>query len=186
MGTFKSEEFFQGPVANVTPIAEELMQHFRNQAYEVESSLSGSQHCIVSLAKGNSFKAILGMKTALNVEITGTDQGVRAVASVGIFGQQAIPAMIMLFFAWPVLLTQIWGMCEQANLDDEVISVVEASHKRYASAQHAAPAAVAPAAAPAPAVGAAPAPALGIFCSNCGTKLNPSANFCGGCGTKAG
>ncbi|MDQ3706377.1 MAG: zinc ribbon domain-containing protein, partial [Chloroflexota bacterium] len=67
------------------------------------------------------FKAVLGMKTSLNIEIDPAIDGTLIRAKVGIWGEQAVPTMIMLFVAWPVLLTQIWGMAQQANLDDEAL-----------------------------------------------------------------
>jgi hypothetical protein len=51
--------------------------------------------------------------------------GIHVKASVGIFGQQAIPSAIALFIAWPVLVTQIWGMVQQSKLDDKAIAVAE-------------------------------------------------------------
>ena len=77
-----------------------------------------------SLSKGGIFKTVLGMKTALNVELTRLQGGVSISAKIGVFGQQAIPTMITLFVAWPVGLTQIGGMFQPSKVDDQEIGMV--------------------------------------------------------------
>jgi hypothetical protein len=54
-----------------------------------------------------------------------SDKSIAFEAGVGIFGQQAIPTIISMFFFWPVLLTQIWGLIQQSNLDDKAAEIVE-------------------------------------------------------------
>ena len=87
-------------------------------------------------------------------------------ANVGIYGQQAIPTVITMFFFWPVLLTQIWGLVEQSKLDDRAL----------AAAQQAIAAA--------PAATAFYQNAATKFCTNCGTSIDQAAKFCPNCSTQ--
>ncbi|HEY0069087.1 MAG TPA: zinc-ribbon domain-containing protein [Chloroflexia bacterium] len=132
MPAFESVKTVPVRLADLAPAASEVMNYFRAQGYEVTGKPTGTGGVLISLRKGDSFKAVLGMKTSLNIEIDPAIDGTLIRAKVGIWGEQAVPTMIMLFVAWPVLLTQIWGMAQQANLDDEAIFRTEQALLRAA------------------------------------------------------
>jgi hypothetical protein len=132
MPTFESVKTVPVRLADMSPAASEVMNYFRAQGYEVTGKPTGTGGVLISLRKGDTFKAVLGMKTSLNIEIDPAIDGTLIRAKVGIWGEQAVPTMIMLFVAWPVLLTQIWGMAQQANLDDEALFRTEQALLRAA------------------------------------------------------
>ena len=74
----------------------------------------------VSIRKGGTFKAIIGMKTALNIKIEPVANGTTVDAGVGTFGQQAVPTAITLLIFWPVIIAQVWNMAQEAKLDEEL------------------------------------------------------------------
>ena len=76
-------------------------------------------------------KAIIGMKTALNIKIEPVANGTTVDAGVGIFGQQAIPTAITLLVFWPVIIAQVWNMAQESKLDEEAIRVTEESLKAH-------------------------------------------------------
>ena len=88
----------------------------------------------VSIRKGGTFKAIIGMKSALNIKIEPVANGTTVDAGVGIFGQQAIPTAITLLVFWPVIIAQVWNMAQEANLDEEALGVAEESLKAHSEA----------------------------------------------------
>jgi hypothetical protein len=133
MGTFNSTKTFPYFVEDVAPVAEDVMHHFEDQDYEVTETnlpMGGAQ---VSIRKGGTFKAIIGMKTALNIKIEPVANGTTVDAGVGIFGQQAIPTAITLLVFWPVLIAQVWNMAHESHLDDEALRVAEESLKAHSS-----------------------------------------------------
>ncbi len=132
MPAFESVKTVPVRLADLSPAASEVMNYFRAQGYEVTGKPTGTGGVLISLRKGDTFKAVLGMKTSLNIEIDPAIDGTLIRAKVGIWGEQAVPTMIMLFVAWPVLLTQIWGMAQQANLDDEALFRTEQALLRAA------------------------------------------------------
>ncbi len=85
MATFKSSRYI--PIGNVDLglVAEDLAKHFQAQEFEVqqESTLVGGWH--IDIAKGGTFKTILGMKTALKIELEPSGNGTLAKAGIGIF-----------------------------------------------------------------------------------------------------
>jgi len=85
----------------------------------------------VSIRRGGIFKAIIGLKTALNVRIEPVANGTKVEAGVGIFGQQAIPTAVTLLVFWPVILAQVWNMAQEAKLDEEALGVAEQSLKAH-------------------------------------------------------
>jgi hypothetical protein len=110
MPTFSSKKIFRLAAPFSDEIAQSIMSDFRNDGFSVTDIplLSGGRN--ISIAKGNTFKAVLGMKTALNISIKRIENNLEIEAGVGMYGQQAIPTAISMLLFWPVLLTQIWGM----------------------------------------------------------------------------
>jgi hypothetical protein len=107
------------------------MRHFEQQDFEVTETPIRTGGVQVSIRKGGIFKAIIGLKTALNVRIEPVANGTRVEAGVGIFGQQAIPTAITLLVFWPVVIAQVWNMVQQAKLDEEALGVAEQSLKSH-------------------------------------------------------
>jgi hypothetical protein len=123
MGMFNSLAFVNTSLTDLTGVVAATRRHFEAQEYQVSVTDTLYGH-LLSISKGGFFKSVLGMKTALNIEITRMGQGVSIKAGVGIFGQQALPSLISLFVFWPVLLTQISGLVKQSKLDDEAIRII--------------------------------------------------------------
>jgi len=171
MGVFASKRTYNIKVADLTPVAEELMDYFKKLEYEVKGDKTITNGWHVSISKGGIFKSVLGMKTALNIEIEPQGNTTTAKADVGIFGLQVIPSMVMLFIAWPVLLTQIWGLVQQSNLDDEALNKIGESLLSMTEK----------------AIEQNPLIAASMdakFCPHCGSKLVVPAKFCPECGGK--
>jgi hypothetical protein len=134
MGTFNSSKTVPYVVEDLAPVAQEVMAHFESQDYEVTEAHIPTGGVQVSIRRGGTFKAIIGMKTALNIKIEPQSNGTRIEAGVGIFGQQAIPTAITLLVFWPVLVAQVWNMAQEAKLDEEALGVVEESLKSHSQA----------------------------------------------------
>src|ERR671910_52584 len=133
MGTFNSSKTFPYAVEDLAPVAQDVMEHFEQQDYEVTETNIPTGGVQVSIRKGGTFKAIIGLKTALNIRIEPVANGTTVDAGVGIFGQQAIPTAITLLVFLPVLIAQVWNMAQEANLDEEAIGVAEESLKAHSS-----------------------------------------------------
>jgi len=133
MGTFNSTKTFAYSVEDIAPVAKDVMDHFEAQDFEVTETNIPTGGAQVSIRKGGTFKAIIGMKTALNIKIEPVANGTTVDAGVGIFGQQAIPTAITLLIFWPVIIAQVWNMAHESNLDDEALRVAEESLKAHSS-----------------------------------------------------
>jgi hypothetical protein len=134
MGTFNSSKTVPYSVGDLAPVAQDVMRHFEAQDFEVTETnlpMGGAQ---VSIRKGGTFKAIIGMKTALNIKIEPVANGTTVDAGVGIFGQQAIPTAITLLVFWPVIIAQVWNMAHESKLDEEALGVAEESLKSHSEA----------------------------------------------------
>jgi len=174
MGTYSKKKLLAAHSSQINSIAEAIQTDFARDGFEVnvDTLMSGGKD--ISITKGNLFKAVLGMRSALKVTLIPQTEGVLFEANVGIYGQQAIPTVISMLFFWPVLITQIWGLVEQSSLDDRALALAEqaidggatssASTSSFTSTftdNH-------------------------IFCTNCGAKLDGASKFCSNCGTKLG
>jgi hypothetical protein len=133
MGTFNSSKTVPYVVGDLAPVAQEVMDHFEQQDYEVTVTNIPTGGVQVSIRRGGTFKAIIGMKTALNIKIEPVANGTTVDAGVGIFGQQAIPTAITLLIFWPVLVAQVWNMAQESKLDEEALRVAEESLKAHSS-----------------------------------------------------
>ncbi|MDE5750998.1 MAG: zinc ribbon domain-containing protein [Duncaniella sp.] len=169
MGAFNTTAILNGNPNLIPTIAEHICRDFSADGYECKQDNLLNGGVDISLTRGGFFKAVLGMKTALKITLIPPAEGISFEAGIGIFGQQAIPTIIMLFFAWPVLLTQIWGLVQQSKLDDKALSIAQSviaesssatpftrSTQSYSSSTR--------------------------FCTYCGTRLSSDARFCSPCG----
>lgn len=164
MAAFNTKKLILAQSSLIPTMGERISQLFVNEGFDVTGTPMSNGGYDVSITKGGMFKAVLGMKTALKVSLTPQGGNVYFDASVGIFGQQAIPTVISMFFFWPVLITQVWGMVEQLNLDDKALAIAEeVAHNSSVKSS---------------------ASITGCFCINCGTQVSPQAKFCPECAAK--
>jgi hypothetical protein len=133
MGTFNSSKTFPYFVEDLAPVAQDVMDHFEKQDFEVTETNIPTGGTQVSIRRGGTFKAIIGMKSALNIKIEPVSNGTTVEAGVGIFGQQAIPTAITLLVFWPVIIAQVWNMAQEAKLDEEALKVAEESLEAHSS-----------------------------------------------------
>ena len=166
MGTFNTKKTLYGAATLIPVMASRIQGEFQDDGYEVKSDSLNSGAYDISITKGGAFKAVLGMRTALHITLVPKGNDVTFEASVGIFGQQAIPTVISMFFFWPVLITQIWGLVTQAKLDDKALEI--ATQVAYANGMR----------------GQQTEMGNGQdrFCTSCGAKVSAGARFCANCG----
>lgn len=125
MAIFNTQKLLKATTSQIPDMTEAIRQEFLLDGYEVNviSLVSGGSD--ISVTKGGLFKAVLGMRSAMKINLTPQLDGVFFDTHVGIFGQQAIPTVITMFFFWPVLITQIWGMIKQSNMDERALAAAE-------------------------------------------------------------
>lgn len=167
MGTFKSSKIINGSPTLIPQAGRDVMNYFLAEGYDVtgDSLISGGYD--ISVSKGNMFKAVLGMNTALKILIRPQAGQIVIEAGVGIFGQQALPTVISMLFFWPILVTQIWGIVQQSKLDEKAIEIAEASVARNRTET----------------TKSTETPNQ-KFCTNCGSANAEGAKFCGECGAR--
>ena len=170
MGTFKSTKTFFAPPSLIPVIARDIAADFTNDGYLVQSQDLISGGYDISITKGGLFKAVLGMKTALKVNIQPNADTIRIDAGVGIFGQQVVPTVISMLVFWPVLITQISGLMAQVKMDNRVMDIAAQTIAREAYKTNRTTTATS--------AGACK------FCTNCGKRLEADAAFCSGCGNR--
>lgn len=172
MGAFNTKTILNGNPQLIPAIADRICQTFAADGYEINRDNLMSGGVDISVTKGGVFKAIVGMKTALKITLIPQTNSISFEAGVGIFGQQALPTVISMLFFWPVLLTQIWGLIQQSDLDDKALAAAQAVVNEaggYTSSNFGS-------------VTPPPVPGAGKFCTNCGAKLAENAKFCSNCG----
>lgn len=171
MGVFKSSQMFPITVSDLTPVANDVTEYFKQKGFEVakEKTLIGGWD--ISITKSGIFKTVLGLKSALKVEIEPMGTSTNVKAGVGVFGAQVVPVILLYFVGWPILVTQIWGLIQNSKLDEEALECARDSLVRHSSAGID----------PAKAVPAA----VTKRCVNCGEQLSSLVKFCHFCGTKA-
>ena len=159
MATYSTQKILDASASQIAQIAEAIRKDFADDGFEVyiDTLMSGGRD--VSITKGNLFKAVLGMRSALKISLTPRQNGVFFDANVGIYGQQAIPTIISMLFFWPVLITQIWGLVQQSSLDDRALAAAEKAIINLNEGAHSQ-----------------------RFCTNCGTKIESTASVCPNCG----
>lgn len=156
MAIFTTRKTIDSGAKHIASISQAISQHFLEKGYDVnnDSLLSGGEE--IHITKGGVFKELLGLRTSLNISLVPIGHNLDFNAGIGIFGQQFIPTVISMFFAWPVILTQTWGMVRQSYLDKEAYEVaLEAALK-----------------------------AETLTCPQCSAHISLHAAFCPQCGSK--
>jgi hypothetical protein len=187
MSIFRSEKVIAVEVADLEPVSTDLVKHFQERGYEATQVRRPDDAWEVSITKGGLFKAAVGLRTALKVQLVRQPGGTLVRAGAGVFGKQAVPAALTLFVAWPVLLAQVWGLINQAGLDDEAIKAVELSLNRLSrlSGAHDRAHDNGRAATKDPSDdtdASAVAVPFGAFCPRCGHRQTDDARYCPHCG----
>lgn len=177
MGAFNTKTILNGNPALIPAIADRICQVFEADGYEINRDNLMSGGVDISVTKGGVFKAIIGMKTALKITLIPQNNAISFEAGVGIFGQQALPTVISMLFFWPVMLTQIWGLIQQSNLDDKALAAAQAVINENGGNLYSSAGSDIGGTTPPPFAGS------GKFCTNCGTKLPDNARFCSNCGS---
>ncbi len=162
MGLTNSSRFFDTELKDLTGIEKDFMSHFEGMGYTVsaEKTLTG---VMLSMTKGGMFKTVVGLKTALNIDIKLVDGGLNVSMQVGAFGSQIIPTALTLLVAWPVIVPQIFGLVQQNKLDTEAYDVIEKAIRKYENTS---------------------AAVKGQFCVSCGAPLEAGSVFCPNCGQR--
>ena len=160
MATYSTQKLLDASAAQIPQIAEAIRKDFADDGFEVyvDTLMSGGRD--ISITKGNLFKAVLGMHSALKISLTPRQSGVFFDANVGIYGQQAIPTIISMLFFWPVLITQISGLVQHSSLDDRALEVAEKVIRKNDTGDS----------------------TTNFFCTNCGAQIEYDALFCPKCG----
>lgn len=183
MGAFSTKTILNGNPLLIPAMADRICQTFATDGYEINRDNLMSGGVDISVTKGGVFKAIVGMKTALKITLIPQNNSISFEAGVGIFGQQALPTVISMLFFWPVLLTQIWGLIQQSDLDDKALAAAQSVIRENGGGVN-----------NGSSYGAVPPPVPGSttsftdtvtskFCTNCGTKVAGNARFCSNCGS---
>jgi hypothetical protein len=165
MSFSSSKMFFVSP-DYIPVVSEDLKDTLKGEGYDVALLKLMSGDVEISISKGGLFRSVLGLKTALKIVLAAAGDNINVSCSVGIFGQQAVPTMISMLFFWPVMITQIWGLVRQSELDDHVIGIVDDSLKKHAGITQQ--------------VGEDGSKQ--VFCSACGARVKGV--FCSACGMK--
>ena len=82
----------------------------------------------VEFTRGN----LPAINNALKIKISPAVPHVYVKASVGIFGQQAIPTVLTVCVWWPFAIPQLWGMIQQNKLDKLVMDKIQGEFNRLA------------------------------------------------------
>lgn len=176
MGTFNTKQLIDCSPTLIPQMADSIKSEFQKEGYDVQRTKLSNGGYDISISKGGVFKAIVGLRTAL--KITLLPQGSNYIdfeAGIGIWGQQVVPTLVMWFVTWPVMLTQLWGMVKQSQLDDKALAIVLAvRNKANSAALNTAPATTL----------IAPPTSSHKFCIACGHKNEAEARFCCACGNK--
>lgn len=162
MSTFSKHQTIAASPSMIPEMAQAIRREFQRDGFEISTENLYSGGIDISITKGGVFKAVLGMKTALKISLQPRENAVLFDANVGIFGQQVIPTIISMLFFWPVLITQIWGLVQQSQLDDRALMAAQS-------------------------VVGKTTPQVkydGSFCPKCGKQVPMSAKFCPACGTQ--
>lgn len=162
MGLTNSSRFFDTKLTDLSGIEKEFVRHFEGMGYTVSAEKTATGE-MFSMTKGGMFQTVVGLKTALNIDVKQVEGGLNVSMQVGAFGNQILPTAITFLVAWPVVVPQIIGLVQQNKLDTEAYDVIEKAIRKYENGS---------------------ASVEGQFCTSCGAPLEEGSIFCPKCGER--
>src|SRR5918993_1177624 len=108
MGTFNSSKSVPYVVEDLAPVAQDVMRHFEEQDYEVTETHIPTGGVQVSIRRGGTFKAIIGLKTALNIRVEPQANGTKVEAGGGGFWEEGGPTAITPLGFFAVIKSPAW------------------------------------------------------------------------------
>jgi hypothetical protein len=196
MGAFTTERTFTIQLQELEPVAQEVAEHFRTEGYTVSSRQLGDDFWGISISRGDTFKKVVAMDSALNIEIKSVAGGTRAKAGIGAFdrfeGAHAAGIAIAWFVTPLVGIPAIWGLVQQSKLDEQALQIIEQSLHKHAGGAPAPETEVVAVGENSPAGAATQSASAttamegspGKYCAACGATLPEGARFCPACGNK--
>lgn len=155
MSTFSTNTTLACPPSLIPSITKAICDHFIEEGYQVTTDEGYTGGRDISITKGGTFKALLGLRNALNISLRPAGDNTYFQAGAGIYGMHAIPTAITLLACWPVLFTQTWGLIQQAHLDDQALQIALSALND-----------------------------VKYHCTNCGKLIAGDSLYCPHCGTK--
>ena len=123
MAIFNTKKILYASTSLIPQMANRIQKEFEFEGYDVTMDELSSGGYDISIAKGNIFKAVLGMRTAMKITLIPNDGNIHFEAGIGIWGQQIIPTIISMFMYLPTIFAQMWGIVEQSKLDDKALEI---------------------------------------------------------------
>lgn len=167
MGIFNSSKIIATELKDLSPVLSDVKEHFEKEGFEVETKETETGG-IISITKGDLFKAVMGLKSALNTTLTVQEGSVLVEAKIGAFGGKVIAAAGAVLATGILGVTAGVGLYNQSQLDEEMIAEIEKSIYKHASTN----------------IGSASPVRQGKFCTHCGAAVQEDALFCQKCGNK--
>ena len=124
VNVLNSSYLFSNADRYIDSVANKVINNFRYKGYEVNGIKMPSGDWDISLKKGNLFRAVLGMQTALKVKIAAKSPHALVKMEIGLFEQQAIPTILTIAVWWPVVICQIAGLVKQYKMDQDVVNAL--------------------------------------------------------------
>lgn len=155
MATFSTNTTLACKPSMIPTISKAICDHFIDEGYQVTTDEGYTGGRDISITKGGTFMAVLGLRNALNISLRPAGDSIYFQAGAGIYGMHAIPTTITLLVCWPVIFTQTWGLIKQAHLDDQALQVALSALND-----------------------------MKIHCTNCGKLIAGDSVYCPHCGTK--
>lgn len=133
---FKSEKQLIVDKAAVSNIMSALKEYFLQDGYDYMEEEQENEAVLISVTKGGMFHKILGMQSALKILLTPSGDGILFHAGIGFWEQQKAATIVNLFITWVVVATQVWGIVQQAHLDDKALEIAERAVQEYKDLQN--------------------------------------------------
>ncbi len=201
-----SSRFYQSSNLNIERMIQDVERIFLAQGYQVQH-FTHDRQVIIQLREGSDFEAVLGMQAALTVILQRNGNGVIATLGEQKWIDKAAVGFLGAIVLWPLLVTTGVGIIRQANLENQLLSTLDAAALQQGANIHVTDdSPFSPQTPPQgphsqaynapPQSGPMPMPGYGqkqcprcqtvndaddTFCSRCGTALNNLKKVCANC-----
>ncbi len=137
--------FYNAKDMNIELIARDLVRMYAAMGYQAQQ-LGNDEQTMVQIKKGGDLEALIGLQAALSLTLQRTENGVMvAIGQQKWIDKAAVGAASLIIpVLWPLTFFAGFGILRQANLGNEVLSMVDGLIRQHYPNVQAGPAPASP------------------------------------------
>jgi hypothetical protein len=129
------QRVYDAPNVDIGKLSQNIEESFKKENYETQTFKTQNEGIVVQLKKKGSWRAAVGMSSALTVTLTKQEDNITADIGATKWGDKAVVGAAGALLFPPALITAAYGTWKQSKLPDQIFQVIESYVKNNVVAE---------------------------------------------------